>query len=92
MVIQVNFPDNLALATKEEKSNFARRVTIYTLGHLYQEGKISAGIGAEVLDCTREAFYLLLSEYGFSIIDYDDDEWEEEIQTSKLIANQNQSL
>lgn len=91
MVIQVDFPDDLALVTKEEKTNFARRVTIYTLGHLYQEGKISAGIGAEILNCSKEAFYLLLSEYGFSIIDYEDEEWEDEIQTSKIIANHHES-
>ncbi|MFM6324818.1 MAG: UPF0175 family protein, partial [Microcystis panniformis] len=31
-------------------------------------------------------FYTLLSEYGFSIIDYTAEEWESEIQTSRKLA------
>ncbi|MFM7909896.1 MAG: UPF0175 family protein, partial [Microcystis sp.] len=50
------------------------------------EGKISAGIGAQVLGCDKYTFYTLLSEYGFSIIDYTTEEWESEIQTSRELA------
>ena len=49
---------------------------IYTLGHLYQEGKISAGIGAQVLGCDKYTFYNLLYEHGFSIIYYTEEEWQ----------------
>ena len=59
---------------------------IYTLGHLYEQGKISSGIGAQVLGCDRTEFYWLLSEYGFSVIDYPPDELEEEAETSREIA------
>ena len=59
---------------------------IYTLGHLYEQGKISAGLGAQVLQCDRLTFYRLLSEQGFSVIDYPDDELEEEGQSSRTLA------
>ena len=86
MSINVTFPEELLIAAREEKEAFSRKVIIYTLGHLYQEGKISAGIGAQVLGCDKYAFYTLLSEYGFSIIDYTAEEWESEIQTSRKLA------
>ncbi len=57
--INVAFPEELLIAAREEKETFSRQVMIYPLGHLYQEGKISAGIGAQVLGCDRYTFYTL---------------------------------
>jgi len=86
MSIQVEFPDALLVASREEPQEFARKVMIYTLGHLYEGGKISSGIGAQVLGCDRLEFYRLLSEHGFSVIDYASEELEEEAQSSRDIA------
>lgn len=86
MSINVTFPEELLIAAREEKETFSRKVIIYTLGHLYQEGKISAGIGAQVLGCDKFTFYTLLSEYGFSVIEYTEEEWKLEVQTSREIA------
>ncbi len=40
-----------------------------------------------MLNCDRQTAYTILSEYGFSVIDYDQEEWELEIQTSQEITN-----
>jgi len=88
MSINVTFPEELLIAAREEKATFSRKVMIYTLGHFYQDGKISAGIGAQILGCDKYTFYTLLSEHGFSIIDYTEEEWEQEAQTSREIAAQ----
>ncbi len=53
---------------------------------MYQEGRISSGLGARVLGCDRWEFYRLLTEYGFSVIDYPADEQEEESRTSHELA------
>jgi predicted HTH domain antitoxin len=87
MTINVTFPEELLIAAREEKNAFSRKVMIYTLGHLFQEGKISGGLVAKMLECDLQTAYNILSEYGFSIIDYDEEEWELELQTSKEIAN-----
>jgi predicted HTH domain antitoxin len=55
-----------------------RQVLLYTLGKLYEEGRISAGLAASILGCDRWEFYQLLSEHGFYVIDYPEDELEEE--------------
>ena len=87
MSVSVSFPDELLLASKEDKDSFARSVMIYTLGHLYSEGKISSGVGAGILGCSRLEFYRLLSEHGFSVIDYPADELEEEAHSSEELGN-----
>jgi len=74
------------LAAREEPEGFPRKVMIYTLGHLYGQGKISSGLGAQVLGCDRREFYRLLSAEGFAIVDYPAEELELEAQTSREIA------
>jgi predicted HTH domain antitoxin len=88
MQVQINleFPEELLIAARENSDTFARRMMIYTLGHLYQQGKISSGVAAKALGCSRPQFYFLLSEHGFPVIDYPDEELEWESQTSQEIA------
>ena len=86
MVINVQFPEELLVASREDQDTFSRKVVIYTLGHLYEQGKISSGIGAQVLGCDRLEFYRLLSENGFSVIDYTKNELHHEAETSRKIA------
>ena len=88
MSITVAFPEELLIASREDKDQFTRRVMIYTLGHLYEQGKISSGIGARILGCDRWTFYHLLTEYGFAVIDYAAEDMEDEAQTSRYLAAQ----
>lgn len=86
MSVSVVFPDELLVASREDREQFARRVMIYTLGHLYEQGKISSGLGARILECDRWEFYRLLSEHGFSVIDYAPDEQAHEARTSRELG------
>ena len=88
MSITVAFPEELLIASREDKDQFTRRVMIYTLGHLYEQGKISSGIGARILGCDRWTFYHLLTENGFAVIDYATEDMEDEAQTSRDLAAQ----
>jgi predicted HTH domain antitoxin len=88
MSVSVVFPEELLVASREDREQFIREVTIYTLGHLYRQGKISAGLGARILGCDRWEFYRLLTEYGFSVIDYPAEEQDYEARTSREIAAQ----
>ena len=87
MSISVTFPEELLVASKQDRDRFTREVMIYTLGHLYEQGKISSGLGARVLGCDRREFYRLLSEHGFSVIDYSLDDQDNEAQTSREMAD-----
>lgn len=80
--VAVMFPRAVLVASKEDPEQFRRRVLLYTLGPLYEQGKISSGLGAQVLGCDRWEFYRLLSQHGFSAIDYAEDEMAYEAETS----------
>jgi hypothetical protein len=80
--MEVAFPNELLVALREEPEGFRQKVLIYTLGKLYEMGRISGGFGAQILGCDtpsecrcqRWEFYRLLSENGFAVIDYPEDE------------------
>ena len=88
MSVNVVFPEELLVASKEDREQFIYQVMVYTLGHLYEQGKISSGLGAKVLGCDRWDFYRLLSDNGFDVIDYPSDELEKEAQTGRMLADQ----
>ncbi|PSN13080.1 hypothetical protein C7293_17450 [filamentous cyanobacterium CCT1] len=73
--MEVAFPNELLVALREEPDCFRQKVLIYTLGKLYELGRISGGFAAQILDCDLWEFYRLLSEHGFAVIDYPEDEW-----------------
>ncbi|MCL2939581.1 MAG: UPF0175 family protein, partial [Trichodesmium sp. MAG_R02] len=71
---------------------FQRRVMVLTLGKLYEEGKISSGVGSKILGCDRSEFYRLIREQGFAVIDYTETEFEEEARTSRHLGDKLASL
>jgi predicted HTH domain antitoxin len=84
--VTVRFPQALLVASREDSQQFQQRVMIQTLGSLYEQGKISSGLGAQVLGCDRWEFYRLLSEHGFAILDYAEDEQVHEAESSRELA------
>ncbi|WP_461834794.1 UPF0175 family protein [Desulfothermus sp.] len=80
MKVAVSFPEELLHSLRIDKKTFQREVLLYTLGKLYEKGRISAGLAAGILGCDRWEFYQLLSEHGFYVIDYPEDELEEEVK------------
>ena len=85
--VAVSFPDAVLVAAREDPPQFQRRVLVHTLGSLYAQGKLSSGLGAQVLGCDRREFYRLLTEYGFSVLDYAEDEQSYEAATSRELAS-----
>ena len=88
MSVSVVFPEELLVASKKDREQFARQVMVYTLGRLYEQGQISSGLGAHVLGCDRWEFYRLLTEHGFPVIDYAADEQTYEAETSREMARE----
>jgi len=86
MGIQVVFPEEMLVILREGEKEFKKRALIYTLGKLYQGGKISGGYGAQILGCTKREFYRILSEQGFPVIDLEEEEREEELQGSRELT------
>ena len=86
MGVEVVFPEEMLVILREGEREFKKRVLIYTLGKLYQGGKISGGYGSQILGCTKREFYRILSEEGFPVIDLEEEDREEELQGSRKLA------
>ena len=86
MNVEVVFPQEVLVALREDPSTFRREVFIFTLGKLYETGRISSGLGAQVMGCDRWEFLRLLSEHGFAVLDYPEEEQEYEAETSRVLG------
>jgi predicted HTH domain antitoxin len=84
--VTVTFPEALLVASREDVEQFRRRVLLATLGKLYEQGKVSSGLAAQLLGCDRREFYHLLSDGGFAVIDYAEGEEAYEAVTSRALA------
>ncbi len=84
MNIQVVVPDELLTNLEQEPDSLRQQILLYTLGSLYESGRISGGLAAKVMGCNRWEFYRLLSESGFAVIDYPDDELDREAEVGAV--------
>lgn len=84
MKIEVVVLDELLTTLEKEPDGLRQKILLYTLGSLYQAGRISGGLGAKVMGCSRWEFYQLLSESGFAVIDYPEEELEREAEVGAV--------
>jgi predicted HTH domain antitoxin len=69
--IKLNIPVNTKYNEQELKEFFVAK--------LYEEGMISTGTGAKILNISKRDFMLLLSKYNVYYIDYDLSDYEKKI-------------
>ncbi len=86
MGVQIAFPDDLLIALKEDRETFQQQMLIYALGKLYELGRISGGLGAQIMGCSRWEFYRLLSDNGFAVMDYANEDLAEEAANARQLA------
>jgi predicted HTH domain antitoxin len=89
--IEVVVPDELLTTLQQEPESFRHQILLHTLGSLYEAGRISGGLGARVMGCNRWEFYRLLSEHGFAVIDYPDEELDREAEVGQVWSEQVQT-
>ena len=66
-------PDHLSRKQFEQEAKIAMAVK------LFEMKKISSGMAAEIAGMDRVSFLLTLSQYGVSMINYDEDELESDM-------------
>jgi predicted HTH domain antitoxin len=64
--IAINYPLALADSLKMQEQEFEREMKTLSLVKLYELGKVSSGIAAQVLGISRVAFLDVLAEYQVS--------------------------
>ena len=65
-LISINYPESLAFSLKMDNKEFKNEMKTISLIKLYELGKISSGIAANLLSINRIEFLELLKKYNVS--------------------------
>jgi predicted HTH domain antitoxin len=66
-IINIEYPESLANTLKLSEKDFELEMKTSSMVKLYELGKISSGVAANVLEISRLDFLELLSSYNVSI-------------------------
>ncbi len=69
--ISIEYPERLAFSLKMKKKEFQDEIKIISLVKLYELGKISSGIAADLLSISRVEFLELLKNIMYPIFTMD---------------------
>lgn len=73
-VVTIPYSEDLLLALREDPETFEREARLLLAVKLYELGKLSTGMAAQLAGMSRVAFMLELSRFGLSPIGVDADE------------------
>lgn len=74
MQIVVEIPQGLPDAAQCSPKEFSHQAKMAMAAKLYEMGKLSSGMAAQMAEVGRVEFLLQLSSYGVAMIDLDEDE------------------
>jgi predicted HTH domain antitoxin len=74
MLITVEFPQQLPDMIQCSAADFERQAKMAMASKLYEMGKLSSGMAAQMLGMGRVEFLMQLGQYGVALIDLDEDE------------------
>ncbi len=64
--LTIEYPSEVLWALQEEPDEFADEARLLLALKLYEMGRLSTGLAAQVAGVSREAFFFLLGRYGLS--------------------------
>ena len=77
--ITVDLPEQIEQALNRTPGEMARDVKLYAALMLYQLGKLSSGMAAQMVGLSRVEFLYLCGEYGISVFQYTSEELDAEL-------------
>lgn len=82
MVITVDTPSQLPDILQCSPAEFSHQAKMAMASKLYEMGKISSGMAAQIVGVERVEFLLQLSQYGVPMIDLDDEELQSDLKNA----------
>ena len=77
--LTIEYPSEVLWALQEEPEEFAAEARLLLALKLYEMGRLSTGLAAQVAGVHREAFFFLLGRYGLSPFGETAEELEEDV-------------
>lgn len=76
-------PEEILYTLNETKTDFIKKMKFYTAIELYKMHKLSMGKAAELAEMNKVDFMLELHKYEIPVIDYEEDDFKEELERIK---------
>ena len=74
MMLQIEYPETLPDALQKTREQFEQEATWAMAVKLFEMGRISSGMAAQLVGVDRIAFLLNLQHYGVPMIDLSEEE------------------
>ena len=81
-VLSISYPQDLLLSLKESKESFEVEARLLLAVKLYEMGRVSTGLAAELAGMDRVSFMFALDHFGLSPIGVDPDELEQDFKNA----------
>ncbi|UCC54185.1 MAG: UPF0175 family protein [Anaerolineaceae bacterium] len=85
--LTIEYPQELLWALQQEPEEFAEEARILLAVKLYETGKLSTGLAAQVAGVPRSAFFFLLAQYSLSPFGETPDELEEDLAHARSASD-----
>lgn len=85
-VVSIPVPDGLPQALRMSDDEFRQEARTLLAAKLYELGRVSAGIAAQIAGMDKLTFLSLLSRYGVAAINLKDEEVAKEIEAARRLA------
>ena len=86
--VSIPIPDGLPQALKMSDEEFSREARVVLAAKLYELGRVSLGVAAEIAGMPRLDFLGALARYGVPAINLKDEEVAHEIEAARELAKQ----
>jgi predicted HTH domain antitoxin len=85
--LTIQYPEELLWALQQKPEEFASQAQILLAVKLYETGKLSTGLAAQVAGVSRTAFFYILGQHGLSPFGETPDELENDLANARTASH-----
>ena len=85
--LTIEYPQELLWALQQEPEEFATQARILLAIKLYEIGKLSTGLAAQIAGVPRTTFFYMLGQYGLSPFGETPDELEDDLANAHAASH-----
>lgn len=85
--LTIQYPEELLWALQQEPEEFASQAQILLAVKLYETGKLSTGLAAQVAGVSRTEFFYILGQHGLSPFGETPDELENDLANARAASH-----